>query len=57
MTSHVGLMVVFSLFVSIVFATLSRDEPREQLRFGARLCATFVGIAILLGWLLYPLPL
>ena len=57
MTSHVGLMVVFSLFVSIVFATLSRDEPRVQLRFGARLCATFVGIAILLGWLLYPLPL
>ena len=37
MTSHFGLMVIFSLFVSIVFATLMRDEPREQLKFGGRL--------------------
>lgn len=57
MTSHLALMVVFSLFVSTVFATLSRDEPWEQVRFGARLFAGFVGVAILIGWLLYPLPL
>lgn len=57
MTSHFGLMVVFALFVSVVFATLMRDDPREQLRFGARLFAGFVGAGLLLGWLLYPLPL
>jgi len=57
MTSHVGLMVLFALFVSIVFATLMRDEPRDQLRLGARLFAGFVGGGILAGWLLYPLPL
>ena len=57
MTSHVGLMVLFALFVSIVFATLMRDEPRDQLRLGARLLAGFVGGGILAGWLLYPLPL
>jgi hypothetical protein len=34
-----------------------RDEPREQLKFGAKLFGTFVGSAVLLGWLLYPLPL
>ena len=50
-------MVVFSLFVAIVFATLMRDQPREQLRFGARLFAGFVGGGVLVGWLLYPLPL
>jgi hypothetical protein len=55
-TSHLGLMVLFSLFVSTVFATLSRDEPREQLRLGARLLAAFVGAGIVVGWLLYPLP-
>ena len=39
MTSHVGLMIVFALFVSIVFATLMRDDPKQQLRFGAQLFA------------------
>ncbi len=57
MTSHVGLMALFSLFVSIVFATLMRDEPRDQVFFGARLFAGFIAAGIVIGWLLYPLPL
>jgi heme A synthase len=56
-TSHLALMALFALLVSTVFATLSRDDPREQLRFGARLFAGFMGAGIALGWLLYPLPL
>ena len=55
-TTHLGLMVVFALFVSIVFAALMRDEAAEQLWFGARLFAGFVLGGIVLGWLLYPLP-
>jgi hypothetical protein len=50
-------MIVFALLVSVVFATLWRDEPLEQLRFGGRIFGGFVGAALLLGWLLYPLPL
>ena len=57
MTSHLALICLFSLAVSIVFATLQRDEPREQLRLGARLFAGFVGAGIIIGWMLYPLPL
>lgn len=57
MTSHFGLMVLFALFVSTVFATIMRDNPAEQLRFGARLFAGFVGAGVIIGWLLYPLPL
>jgi len=56
-TSHLGLMVLFSLFVSIVFAVLTRDDPRAQLALGARMFAGFIGAGILIGWLLYPLPL
>ena len=56
MTSHVGLMALFSFFVSVVFATLTRDTPGEQLRFGAKLFAAFIGAGILAGWVLYPLP-
>ena len=57
MTTHFGLMLIFSVFVSVVFATLMRDEPREQVKFGGRLFAGFIGAGVLIGWLLYPLPL
>ncbi|HWV94272.1 MAG TPA: hypothetical protein VNZ24_08130 [Vicinamibacterales bacterium] len=57
MTSHLGLMIVFALFVSTVFAVLTRDDPKEQIVFGARLFGGFIGAGILIGWLLYPLPL
>jgi hypothetical protein len=50
-------MVIFALFVSVVFATLMRDRPRDQLVFAGRLFIGFVGAGTLIGWLLYPLPL
>jgi hypothetical protein len=57
MTSHLALLLVFAVFVSVIFAALMRDSPAEQLRFGLRLLAGFVGAAIVLSWLMYPLPL
>lgn len=57
MTTHVGLMALFALFVSVVFATLMRDEPIEQLRLGGVLLGSFLVGGILVGWLLYFLPL
>ena len=57
MTTHLGLMAAFAFFVSVAFAALMRDEPRDQLRFGGRLFAAFMLTGIVLGWLLYPLPL
>ena len=56
MTSHLLLLMVFALLVSAVFATLTRDEPKEQVRAGAMMFGGFVAAAILLGWLMYPLP-
>lgn len=57
MTTHVGLMALFALFVSIVFSTLMRDEPIEQLRLGGAMLGGFLAGGILVGWLLYFLPL
>ncbi len=57
MASHFLLVVVFAAFVSVVFAMLVRDEPREQARYGGLLFATFVLAALLFGWLMYPFPL
>ena len=57
MTSHVGLMIVFAFAVSVVFATLMRDEAGEKLRFGGRLFGAFLGLGLLAGWVLYFLPI
>jgi hypothetical protein len=53
MTSHLGFMALFAACVSTVFAVLLRDDPREQLRFGARVFGALVGGACVLGWLMY----
>jgi hypothetical protein len=57
MTSHLLLLLFFALLVSAVFATLTRDTPHEQLRTGARMFGGFIAAAIVLGWLMYPLPI
>ena len=56
MTTHVGLMALFAFFVSLVFAVISRDDPRGQLELGAKYFGAFLGAGLLLGWLMYPLP-
>ena len=53
MTSHVGLMVIFAACVAVVFATLVRDDGREQIRLGARIFGGLVAGAFLLGWVMY----
>jgi preprotein translocase subunit SecG len=57
MTSHFLLMVLFAACVSVVFAVLMRDDPKDQLKLGARMLAGFVGAAVVLSWLMYPFPL
>ena len=56
MNSHFLLMVLFAFFVSVVFAVLLRDEPRAQLRTGAMMFGGFIAAAVVLGWLMYPMP-
>jgi hypothetical protein len=57
MTSHLLLLALFAFFVSTVFAVLMRDDPRSQLRTGGLMFGGFLITAIVLGWLMYPLPL
>jgi hypothetical protein len=57
MQSHFVLLVLFSLFVSAVFAAITKDDAAEQLQLGGVLFAGFVVSALVLGWLLYPFPL
>jgi hypothetical protein len=57
MTTHLGLLILFAFFVSTVFATLMRETPREQVHLGLRLFGGFVAAALVMGWLMFPLPL
>ena len=53
MTTHLGVMVLFVVLVSTVFATLMRDDTREQVRLGLRIFAGLVVGAYALGWMMF----
>jgi hypothetical protein len=57
MKSHLLLMMVFAFFVSLVFAVIAKDDAGEQLRLGGLMFSGFLVSALVLGWLMYPLPL
>ena len=57
MGSHLFAMVLFAALVSLVFSVLMKDQPREQLKLGGPLFAGFVGSGLVLGWILFFLPL
>ena len=57
MKSHFVLLVLFAFFVSLVFAVLSKDDVREQVRLGGLMFGGLVVAAVVLGWLMLPVPL
>ena len=57
MQSHLLLLGLYAFFVSLVFALLSYDDAKAQVRFGAMLFGGFIAAAIVLGWLMYPFPI
>ena len=54
--SHVLMMALFAGFVALVGGVLLRDRPRDQIRAGATILASLLGVAFAIGWLLYFLP-
>lgn len=53
---HFAIMVLFSAVVSVVFGLIARETKRERLIYGLKIFAEFVGIGLLLAWVLYFLP-
>jgi hypothetical protein len=52
MTSHLAVMLLFAACVAVVFGTLSRDEPRDQLHLAGRIFGGLTLGAYLIGWLM-----
>ncbi len=50
------MMALYAGFVSLVFAVLLRDDPRAQVLTGLRMFGSFLGAALLIGWVLFALP-
>jgi hypothetical protein len=55
--SHFEALFAFALIVSTVFALITKNEPREQFRYGIFVFLSFLGIALVVGWVMYPFPL
>ena len=55
--SHFEALFVFALLVSTVFALITKNTPREQLRYGVFVFVSFLFVALAVGWIMYPLPL
>jgi putative Mn2+ efflux pump MntP len=53
---HFPAMILFSFLVSVVFGVLSKNTPRERALYCAKVFGAFVGIALVLGWIMYPVP-
>ena len=55
--SHLTALIIFALLVSTVFALITKNEPREQFRYGVFVFLSFLAVAFVVGWIMYPLPL
>jgi hypothetical protein len=54
--SHFEALFIFSLLVSTVFALTTRSGPYEQFRYGLFVFLSFLAVAVVVGWIMFPLP-
>ncbi len=53
---HFLLMTIFACFVAIVFGAIGRETTHGRLLYGLKIFSEFVGIGLLIGWILYLIP-
>ena len=55
--THLLVMMLFAAIVALVFGVVARDTGRERVLYGLKVFGEFMGIGLVLAWLLYFLPL
>jgi hypothetical protein len=53
--THFQAMLLLALAVSIAFACLTKRTVRERVRYTAWAFLAFIAVAVVVGWLMYPL--
>lgn len=55
---HVLMMSLYSAIAAIVLAGVDprSDTPRERVVHGLKIFGAFLGIGLLLSWVLFPIP-
>lgn len=51
--THFSAAVLFATFASVVFGITQRNTSREQIRYGVKCFAFFVGGVIAAGWVMW----
>lgn len=53
---HFLYLVGFAFFVSVCFAIFATGTSRERVWYGAKTFLQFLGISLLIAWILYFIP-
>jgi hypothetical protein len=54
--SHFEALFIFGGLVSVVFALINKTTPKEQLKYGTLVFLSFLAVAFVVGWLMFPFP-
>jgi hypothetical protein len=54
--THFLYLIGFALFVSVVFAAIHVGTARERVMYAGKTFLQFVGISLLIAWVLYFIP-
>jgi len=49
-------MLIFALVISVTFAFLSKQSPRDRLKYAIWSFLAFLLIAIGIAWIMFPFP-
>jgi len=53
---HVLWLILFASLTAVVFGAVAKGSDRQRLVYGLKVFAEFLGVAFILGWILYFLP-
>ena len=53
---HFLYLLGFAALIAIIFGAISSGTPKEKLWYGAKTFIQFVGISLVIAWILYFIP-
>ena len=53
---HFFYLLGFAALIAVVFGAISSGTPKEKLWYGVKTFLQFVGISLLIAWVLYFIP-